>query len=152
MRFKWQAGKHNLIADTLSRFLISPEEPMDSAEMEEDRAFVRCTITSNDSGLEWLCDTADEDPTFKEIVKAKCNGSSVNHLPNDHPARAFRNVWEFISVEEGFGSPLLIYDGTRIIVSYLPQHAPASSTSSSSLTPARSRQRKPPSNCTTGWG
>ncbi len=49
-------------------------------------------------------------------MKAKCNGSSVNHLPIDHPARAFRNVWEFIRVEEGFGSPVLIYDGTRIII------------------------------------
>ena len=116
VRFEWQAGKHNLIADALSRFPVSPEEPMDSAEMEEDRAFIRRTITSNDGGLEWLCDAADEDPTYQEIVKAKCNGSSVNHLPIDHPARAFRNVWEFISVEEGFGSPLLIYDGTRIIV------------------------------------
>ncbi len=103
VHFEWQAGKHNLIANALSRFPVSPEEPMDSAEMEEDRAFIRRTITSNDCGLEWLCDTADEDPTYQEIVKAKCNRSSVNHLPIDHPARAFRNVWEFISMEEGFG-------------------------------------------------
>ncbi len=115
VRFEWQAGKHKLIADTLSRFPVSPKEPMDSAEMEEDRAFIRRTITSNDGGLAWLCDAADEDPTYQEIVKAKYNSSPVNHLPIDLPARAFRNMWEFISVEEGFGSPL-IYDGTRIIV------------------------------------
>ncbi len=110
------AGKHNLIPDALSRFPVSPEQPMDSAEMEEDRSFIQHTITSNDGGLEWLCDAADEDPTYQEIVKAKCNGSSVNHLPIDQPARAFGNVWEFISMEEGFVFPLLIYNGTRIIV------------------------------------
>ncbi len=95
--FEWEAGKHNFITDDLSRFPPSPEEPMDSAEMEEDRSCIRRTITSNDGGLEWLCDAADENPTYQEIVKAKCNGSSINHLPIDHPARAFRNVWKFIS-------------------------------------------------------
>ena len=55
VRLEWQAGKHNLIADAISRFPVSPKEPMDSAEMEEDRAFNRRTITSNDGGLEWLC-------------------------------------------------------------------------------------------------
>ncbi len=94
VRFEWQAGKHNLIADALSCFPVSPEEPMDSAKMEEDRAFIWRTITSNDSGLELLCDAADEDPTYQEVMKAKCNGSSVNHLPVDHPARAFRNFWD----------------------------------------------------------
>ncbi len=54
VRFEWQAVKHNLIADALSRFPVSPKEPMDSAEMEEDRAFIRRTITSNNGGLEWL--------------------------------------------------------------------------------------------------
>ena len=91
LRFKWQAGKHNLIADALSLFPVSPEEPMDSTEMEEDRAFIRRTITSNDGSLEWLCDAVIEDPTYQEIVKAKCNCSPVNHLPIDHPAHPFRN-------------------------------------------------------------
>ncbi len=88
MRFEWLAGKHNLIADSLSHFPVSPEEPMDSAEMDQDRAFTRRTITSNDSGQEGLCDAANKDHTYQEIeiVKAKCNGSSVNHLPIDHPA------------------------------------------------------------------
>ena len=112
MRFEWQAGKHNLIANAFSRFPVSPEELIDSAEMEEDRASIRRTITSNDGGPKWLCDAAD--PTYQEVVKAKCNGSPVNHLTVDHPAHAFRNVWEFISVEEGFSSSLLIYNGTHI--------------------------------------
>ncbi len=115
VRFEWQAGKHNLIADALSRFPVSPEDPMDSAEMEEDKVFIWHIITGNDGGLEGLCDVANEDPTNQDVVKAKCNGSSVNHLPVDHPARAFRSVWEFISVEEGFGSPLLVYDGICIV-------------------------------------
>ena len=123
---------------------------MDSAEMEEDRAFIRRTITSNDGGLELLCDAADEDHTYQEVVKAKCNGFPVNHLPVDHPARAFRNVWEFISVEEGFGSPLLSTTALALLCHHQP--APASSTSSTFPTPAKSRRRKPPISCTTGRG
>ncbi len=93
IRLEWQAGKHNLITDALYRFPVSPEKPMNRAEMADDS-----TITSSDGGLEWLCDAADEDPTYQEIVRTKCNGSSINHLTIDHPARAFGNVWEFISV------------------------------------------------------
>ena len=45
VRFEWQARKHNLIADALSRFPVSPEEPMDSAEMEEDSVFQGIGVT-----------------------------------------------------------------------------------------------------------
>ena len=74
---------------------------------------------------------ADEDPTYQEIVEAKCNGSSFNHLPINNPSCAFRNVWEFISVEEGFGSP----SSSMMAVTFLchPQHAPTSLTSSTSF-------------------
>ena len=85
VRFKWQTGKHNLIADVISRFPVSPKEPMDSAEMEEDRAYNWRTITSNNGGLKWLCDAADKDTTYKEVVKAKCSGPPSTTCPSTTP-------------------------------------------------------------------
>ncbi len=53
---------------------------MDSAEMEEDRAFLWHTITSNDGGMEWLCNIADEDPTYQEVVKVLHHRTIINPL------------------------------------------------------------------------
>ena len=104
---KWVAGKENIIADALSR---APAKTTDSSTSLPLNA---CVLAPT-STLVPIIDCAKSDMTYKKIVDAFKEGRKLNNLPEDHPARRLKEVWERLSLsDEG----LLIVDEDKL---YLP--------------------------------
>ena len=102
-------GKLNMIADALSRApVFQPDE-----EDRQDVLVQTLKVEAEDPQLQNLIKVADSCPEYKEIKEAVIAKKNLNMLPDNHPARQFRNQWKAISFEVDFG--LLTFHG-RIVV------------------------------------
>ncbi len=105
---EWRAGKVHQIADALSRApVFSPWT--DHAEGTHQASFVKLDERWKD-----ILSASLRDSSYKDVLCAVRQGADVKKLPCSHPARAYRNVWERISVDEE--SNLLVLDSNRVIV------------------------------------
>jgi hypothetical protein len=111
---EWQPGKHNVIADALSRSPVAAPAPMTPEEVVEEQAFARAVNT--DGSLRWICEAAREDESYQEVVRAKEAGTVVARLPTTHPAHLFKSAWDSLGLEKHNGELLLVYDGDRLVV------------------------------------
>ncbi len=107
----WLAGKDNIIADALSRAPVFPAVDDDDDEM----SFCRLT-TSEDPQLQPMIEAARYDDAYNAVISAVMSGKQAKDLPVDHPARAYKNVWDELSVRGDEKRRLLVYDGSRIVV------------------------------------
>ncbi len=117
VRLTWEGGKHNLIADALSRAPVSAAAPLDAGEQQEEAVFVRALVEGNADAASWLYLEAQEDDDYQKLLGAHLGGTSVRNLPPDHPAHCYKGVWDQLSTTEGpAGRLLLVLDGARIVV------------------------------------
>ncbi len=111
---RWTAGKTHLIADALSRApVFKPEE-----EEEEEglyNAFL-CRAVSTDPAMQPLFDAIRDDDNYQSVISALRSGKSPAQLHASHPAKAFGNVWDHLSLLDDEKETLIIYDDTRIVV------------------------------------
>ena len=110
---KWVAGKTHLIADALSRSpAFSPAE--DDDIIKPSTTFINAVSSiSIDPALHAMIECAKSDENYQKLLHTFRTNLQMKNLPPDHPARAYRNVWDHISIYEDC---LLIYDGTRVVV------------------------------------
>ena len=99
----WSPGKDHFIADALSRAPVFPP-------LEEEPEVVRCVQES--LSLKPIMNAAREDEDYQAITTALQERKLPKNLPLHHPARALKNVWEELSMEED----LIILDARRIFV------------------------------------
>ena len=118
MYVEWQAGKHNLIADALSRAPVFPAAPLSPEDEVEEEFFVRCVTEHavREGGLEWMCGLAQEDAAYQAMVAAKRENVPANSLPLTHPARQMKGIWDHISLKTVGQATMLVYDACRLIV------------------------------------
>jgi transposase InsO family protein len=104
---EWTPGKEHLIADALSRAPVF--RPDDSCNV--DFRILKISDTSfdlfKDGASSW---------SYAQCVQALRRGVACDDLPPSHPARAYRSVWEALSLREEEGFTLMVYDGNRIVV------------------------------------
>ena len=102
----WLAGKHNIIADALSR---AP-----AATTSEATAYpIFACLSAPPAKLTRFQTAAASCPAYTAIVAAFKAGAVTSALPIDHPARRLKNVWHQLSLsEEG----LLMIDGDKLFV------------------------------------
>ena len=106
---KWQGGKENIIADALSR------APAPSCQGATALPVNACILAPN-ATLKRLRETTDQ-PDYAQIVEAFKQQKPLANLPEDHPARRLKSVWDHLSIsEEG----IIIVDGSKL---YIPPHA-----------------------------
>ena len=106
---RWLPGKDNLVADALSRApVFSPAESDREAVVAAVAAFA-----ADDPALQPMYDAARADPDYASIVAAVVADKACAQLPPLHAGRAFRAVWNDLSVHE---DTLLVYAGDRIVV------------------------------------
>ena len=106
---EWVEGKAHAIADALSRApVFAPTEQ----DCEEEEVHLRAVIAS-DPRLQFLFDEAERDQEYQEILNTFNAGVDLAKLPNEHPAKALKNIWNRISVYEG---SLIALDSNRIYV------------------------------------
>jgi hypothetical protein len=61
-----------------------------------------------------LIDKAKADVDYQRVVTAFRNGEEPNKLSQGHPSRAYKSIWNDISLFDDH--PLLVYEGHRIVV------------------------------------
>ena len=105
LTIKWMAGKENIIADALSR------APAASTQGSTTLPINACILAPADT-IKQLRDAANQ-TQYAQIVDAFSQQKALSDLPEDHPARRLRQVWDQLSLtQEG----LLIIDGTKLYV------------------------------------
>ena len=105
---EWCAGKSHLIADALSRApVFHPDE-----QAPVDFHIRRVT----DLPLSRLLDAARSSPEYQQCVSALSNGVRYDDLPSTHPGRAYKHVWDELSLVEEDQVLLMVYQSTRIVV------------------------------------
>ena len=102
---KWMAGKENIIADALSR------APGPSSK---DSTAIRSCIAAPESTLKRITDSCRSDNEYRQIIEAFKQGRRLADLPESHPARRLKQVWNQLSLEE---NGIIIVDGNKL---YLP--------------------------------
>lgn len=106
----WVAGKTHLIADALSRAPVFP--PSEERDVDDTHL---CFRVATDPKMQLLYD-ASSSTEYRRLVEALRAGKDPRSLPPQHPARAFTSVWKCLSLQDGDEDPLVIYDGSRIVV------------------------------------
>ena len=104
---EWVAGKTHLIADALSR---SPVETPKSEDLEESFRVAKIK-TFDDPLVKQISGMANSDPEYKLLIEAVTSIGDPNLIKDNHPARLYKGVWNFLSLE----NDVLFFDG-RIIV------------------------------------
>ena len=107
---QWNAGKDHLIADALSRHPVFPAD-----ETDEVANVKLCQAFDRDPQLQCLFEAA-EDPDYKALINALRDGKDPRKLPIGHPAQAYRNVWQHLSLMNGEDPTLVVYDNNRIVI------------------------------------
>ena len=118
---KWCPGKKHKVADAISR---NPK--FDPFKLEDDPTAhlhkVRKAYTTKDHRYARLDHKlvplfkAAEDSNYQDIVEVIRRDVDPKKLPAEHPGRAFKEVWERISIIDDLPNPLLVLDDHRIIV------------------------------------
>ena len=103
---KWMAGKHNLVADALSR------NPVSDPEDEKGIPARSCLIGGSALIAEIKC-AAASCPVYTAIVRAFEAGQHPSILPSTHPARCLLGVWNQLSSVDG---GLICVDSSRLFV------------------------------------
>ena len=114
----WVPGHRHALADALSRIPISyPDEE----ERTADDGAVCHSITVHsiaaeddrgDPSLRGLFEAARQDDDYKTLHAALRQGRDINNVPKTHPARAFRDAWNELSIH----GDLIVFQGRRIVV------------------------------------
>jgi transposase InsO family protein len=107
----WQAGKLNIIADTLSRSPVFAPAQQDECVMGEASESIAQRIRET-AGLSGLIAAAESDTKYQTLIKAVTSGV----VPADHSVTQFRPSWDRLGVQDLDGSTLVMYDSTRIVV------------------------------------
>ena len=63
-----------------------------------------------------LFQAAANDPEYQEVVKFVREGSSLDSVPTEHPARIYKHVLDSLSVLDDEDTSLLVVDFTRIVI------------------------------------
>jgi len=106
---KWVQGKNHQLADALSRFpVFAPPEEAES-EVTEVNA---CVTLADDPSFAELIQVANKDSDYQMIIAALKSGKRLATFPTNHPARAYKNFWDEISLHDD----LLIFRANRIII------------------------------------
>ena len=109
MRVEWTPGKTHLIADALSRAPV-----FDTPEVEDEDVVVICNaVVANDPLLQDMYDAAEEDSSYRSLVKAVISDKDASELPPWHAAKQYLAKWGDLSVVQGV---LLCLDSVRIVV------------------------------------
>ncbi len=74
VRLTWEGGKHNLIADALSRAPVSAAAPLDAGEQQEEAVFVRALSEGDVEAASWLYLNAQEDDDYQKLLGAHLGG------------------------------------------------------------------------------
>ena len=109
-------GKMNFIADALSR---SPVFQPEANELH-DVLIQTLRVEAGDPQLEAIVEAAVADPIYQQVIKAVSSKADWKNLPHQHPARLYRNQWDFLAVEKDVG--LLTVNG-RIVIPRAAQKA-----------------------------
>ena len=116
----WRAGKQHQIADCLSRYPV-----WDAKEDDEDEIIVACVrsavskaVAKQNKNLELrdFFEAAHKCNEYQAIVAALREGKAVENLPSAHPARAFRDVWDQLSLFGCGQGQIILLDGRRVVV------------------------------------
>ena len=103
---KWEAGKHHLIADALSRYpVFSPEQTKVNDEVVRIIREANVQLTS-------IQDAAKEDKDYQAVIKLLKANLSPATVKDDHPAKLYTNVWHSLSYYEG----LIVKEGSRLVI------------------------------------
>ena len=102
-------GKTHLIADALSRAPIF--SPPEKELISVNQSFAN--KLASDPALQTFYDAANSDHNYKSTVQALLAGKTPSVLPNNHPARTFRNIWDDLSVMD---DTLLVLNDSRLVV------------------------------------
>ena len=112
----WQPGKRNRIADALSRAPVLPPTPLTEEDSAEEVAFVRRASAVSGGGMRVITEAAQDDDDYQQVIDVLQRGVDPKNLPTEHPARAFKNIWERMAVTEVKGVDVLTLDFRRVIV------------------------------------
>ena len=106
---QWRAGKLHAIADALSRAPVFAAE--DDETMINVDGYVKAIIASDPSLNLFLQHKETSD--YFQLKSAIANNEDLSKIPVEHPARAYTNIWDRLSVND---DGLVLLDGERIVV------------------------------------
>ena len=106
---EWRAGKLHAIADALSRAPVFAAEEDDTLLTVDNS--VKAIIASDPSLKVFI--QHKENPDYFLLRNAVSNDEDLNKVPLEHPARAYKNVWDRLSISD---DGLVLLDGERIVV------------------------------------
>ena len=106
-KIEWMAGKENVIADVLSRAPASTTN--DSTSLP-----VNACILAPATTLDEIIECSKSNVAYWQIVDAFKQGRHLKDLPEDHPARRLKQVWERVSLSD---DGIILVDGNKL---YLP--------------------------------
>ncbi|PCJ22642.1 MAG: hypothetical protein COA94_08945, partial [Rickettsiales bacterium] len=126
----WTPGKVHFIADALSRSPIFHPDAINDALSDDEGIADICAVHTYTVDNSYVYETADvqslqnfnmevmqsaarEDEAYSSTLRALREGKQLRDLPRDHPARAYRDQWEQMSICQ---DDILIVDFMRIIV------------------------------------
>ena len=108
-KLTWTAGKEHLIADALSRAPVFPgEDDADYTVMA-----MRVRVTGSDPALQPLLEWAKSDPEYVALVQCFRAGGDPAASPL---LRQYASVWPEVSLHDLGDTPLLVLQGSRILV------------------------------------
>jgi hypothetical protein len=102
-------GKDQTIADPLSRHAV--DDPTASDE-EEEEGEAYCCATYSDPLLDAFKKAAADDILYQQVKEALELRKNVDSLPTTHPAKAYKDMWHQLSLEQG----LICREGHMLIV------------------------------------
>ena len=110
-------GKFNFCADKLSRSPLWSDKSDIIDDQDEDfltSNIARLVVSDTNAPmyLEQLRQAAEEDKDYQSLVIALKSHKNIEELEKGHPAYAYQNVWNDLSIDLG----LVVYNSTRIVV------------------------------------
>ena len=109
----WVAGKTHFIADALSRYpVFGPTED----NFNVDTA-IKClrSLTAEPDSLKSIYKKQNE--AYKLVMTELRNNADFSKLPNDHPARAYKNIQNRLSTDrDEQGNEVMLKDSQKIVV------------------------------------
>ena len=109
---EWVPGKTHLIADALSRAPVFSPPENHEVEAGQEAAAIH-SVTTADPLLQELADDAAKDEEYQALLQAVQQRTSIRDMPETHPARQFKSVWDDLSIYENC---LVLYDADRLVV------------------------------------